>query len=292
MKNLLFLLALACLHIQCEKEATPLPDIPTEEETVINLTPETTLEETPSTVDKYADSYFLIDTIREDVYGSRPDIETIFSYDRSNRLIRANWYSNYQRIFTYEYDENSRLKKKVKETVISNDYYKIRWDSITYNEQGQIDKIYDFYDRDSSDDLDTFTINIIYRHRYDALGQLSQVDRYYYQYDDWEISYRLYWQDGNIVQMGRYSDLGVSVSFKYTYDEQPNYFRNHPHYYSYWLSYSKNNVKLSSATDYSGLYDPSCHECEYEYEYDAEGRVTFSKLLLFYRPPRHYISYK
>lgn len=293
MKNFLFLFVFCFLFFQCEKEAAPLPDLPTDEETTLNLMPEPTFSDTAIGIDEYSDSYFLIDTIRDDRYGNQSDRYTIFSYNQRNQLIGVNLHVTVGRSYRYNYDERGRLIEKL-EYATFNNRTRVRRDSITYDERGRIYQIHDIYDRYPNDDeVDSFLVNNITEFIYNQSDQVVESKRYHYNYEGFRTQAKYFWEGNNILQMDRYDIYGkLYLSFRYQYDNQPNYIRNHPYYYTYWHSWSKNNVIHSSATDYSGLYDASCYECEYEYEYDAEGRVTFSKLLLFYQPPRHYISYR
>lgn len=80
------------------------------------------------------------------------------------------------------------------------------------------------------------------------------------------------WNNDQLMSEELYDEEEARVLlFDYKNDDKTNPFYEHPAYIGRIEYYSKNNITLSSATDYIGLYDPVCYICPYTYEYNEDG---------------------
>lgn len=84
------------------------------------------------------------------------------------------------------------------------------------------------------------------------------------------------WKDGNVEMVKSYGeDGGLDLEFELSYDNKNNFAKNNPILVEQYSIWSNNNVVRSIATDYTGLYDPSCFDCATTYDYASDDYPEF-----------------
>ena len=214
-----------------------------------------------STPDPAADGWVLAAILHES--GDQQWQET-FEYDNNGRLISREDERTAGHRITYQYEGDLLVERQ---TIDPSNGTLIFRDSITYNAQNLIDRVYRF----SINQGNQVPLSDIRNYRYNAQGQLAEVSTEYVNLSDYQPRHVYHWQDGNVVQVDRFNGDCPMIEFYYTYDKQPVVF------FEGWNGLdtpevkTRNNIISTDWTDFTGLLDTACKPCTQTFSYFPNG---------------------
>lgn len=144
-------------------------------------------------------------------------------------------------------------------------------DKIIYSETGNIVKIELSTPNDSGD----LEAKWIYDYLYDDNDQVIQrTSKFVTTGEDVSLE-KYFWSGGVVTKQEVYEQPDVLAhEYSYKYDNKKNYKKGIPTYLIDPLNWSDHNVTKSEATDYTGLLDLICYECNNDYKYNSDDYPT------------------
>ena len=191
-----------------------------------------------------------------------------YIYDSTNLITRIEKLSAQNRRYEIEY-EDSRLKQYL--TINNEDDRIIFKDSISYNLNNAIEKIYHYSFNAGADKYLSWTYEFIY----DPNNKLIEKKTFFNETNQYTRIEKYYWYANNIERVDEYSEeYELYYSFYYTYDSKINYKKNIPIVIDDPINWSENNVTLMKFNDYVGILDLFCNPCKSTFIYNIDGYPT------------------
>jgi len=188
-----------------------------------------------------------------------------YLYDSNNKLNEVENLYSLGRKYEIEYSDG---KLKQFTTYRINDNKKIFRDSILYNFNGDIEKIYN-YSINSGENL---PLTWIYEFEYDNSGKLTKKSTYFKSNEEYMRFEKYYWNGENIERIEEFNETEeLYYEYFFTFDDKVNYKRNIPIYISDPINWSENNVTIMNWNDYHGNLDLICRPCESTYKYNLDN---------------------
>lgn len=187
-----------------------------------------------------------------------------FSYNSSGDLILVENLQSYGRDIKFEYTDNRLIQYL---TYQRNDNKLIFRDSIGYNSDGSIAKIYNF-SINSGDNLPLHMINEFF---YDA-GKLKEKISYSDTISNYKRTDKFYWEGANIIKVETYNnEEKLIIESWYEYDDNQNFKKNNPYYIENSNNWSANNAISFILKDHVGNICLVCNPCITDYKYNLDG---------------------
>ena len=159
--------------------------------------------------------------------------------------------------------ENGRIAQYRTYTIENNT--EVYRDSITYNAEGEIDKICSWPLNQSSNSP------LIYAFSYDASLRVRERKTYLGSTEKYFRLEKYFWEGNNISRVEEYNeDDEFHYEYFYTYDDKNNYKKDIPPHLVDPLNWSPNNVIKMDWLDYYGNLDIFCRPCITTYEYNLD----------------------
>lgn len=187
-----------------------------------------------------------------------------YLYDSNNKIYEVKNLYSLGRRYEIEYSDE---KLKQYTTYRISDNKKIFRDSILYNSNGNIEKIYNF----SINSGEILPLTWIYEFEYDNFGKLYKKSTYFKSTEEYTRFEKYYWNGQNIERIEEYNETEeLYYEYFFTYDDKVNYKRNIPIFISDPINWSANNVTIMNWNDYYGNLDIICRPCESTYKYNLD----------------------
>jgi hypothetical protein len=197
------------------------------------------------------------------------DASILFEYDTLDRLARVEDHFERERI-EYAYTINTLEKIFTYDSLGQ----LISLDSVTYHQNGQIEKLYRYF----TDDNGHLKEIIIYEYVYNTDGRIERLISINPS-SGATMAYKTYaWLNGNISHINEYSGNDhLFIEYSFEYDHQLNYRWHNPYYYFDPQYTTDNNVVKATLKDHTGLYNGICNPCLLSYLYNTSGYPTWFK---------------